>query len=351
MTEPRTPQAAATAVPFAGRAKRYLLASLCTCLLTGPVLAQAAEPRAQLQYQREPGAEACEDEESLRNSVIGRLGFNPFDPAAARVVRVAVRGAGEGLLAKVELLGSSGTVLGGREIPSSSRDCRELGASVELAVALAVDPVGASRPREPAAPPSVAAPPVAAPSSPSSPSSPTAPPPPSLASPALSASLAALAAVNALPSPTGGLALGLGARWGDFELDLEGATLLPRRADVAGGWLNASSLGMTLAPCLHQGPAIGCLAASAGMLRISGDGLSNPDRAQAGYVQLGARLGAQLRASANLSARATFFLDVPLSHTTVLVGRQPVWTTPAVALGLGVSVAWELQTDSGRQGQ
>jgi hypothetical protein len=54
-----------------------------------------ASPAAHLVYVRDPTASVCPDEESLRQAVRRRVGYDPFFPWAKTTVVVEITGKGE----------------------------------------------------------------------------------------------------------------------------------------------------------------------------------------------------------------------------------------------------------------
>ncbi|HSO34353.1 MAG TPA: hypothetical protein VLT33_17575, partial [Labilithrix sp.] len=133
---------------------------------TGP-----AHVEIEMRYQREAGAEACLSEAELRAAVAARLGYDPFvtkEGLDLLVVRVRRNGARiEGTVERTDRLRhqrGKPTTIG-----SGQTDCSELGASLAVAISIAVDPLSLGReapPPEPALaplPPPPAAPPAEAP--------------------------------------------------------------------------------------------------------------------------------------------------------------------------------------------
>ncbi|HVV49337.1 MAG TPA: hypothetical protein VHO06_06755, partial [Polyangia bacterium] len=60
--------------------------------LGAPARAQGGAARLRLDYARAEGATSCPDATAFAAAVAGRLGYEPFDPAAARRVRVGFGG-------------------------------------------------------------------------------------------------------------------------------------------------------------------------------------------------------------------------------------------------------------------
>ena len=103
-------------------------------------------PSVRLSYVLGRGAEQCPPEAALRRGVAARLGRDPFRAEGAQLVSIRVEATRAGLAATVEVRDAAGKAVGTRTVASSRRDCAELAAAVELAVAIAIDPLSFNRP-------------------------------------------------------------------------------------------------------------------------------------------------------------------------------------------------------------
>ena len=291
-----------------------------------------------LDYDRGPGAEACPDVSGFESIVRARVGHDPFvAPASVRARVRIVRKDGE-LIGTLEVDGSRA-----RAIRSASRDCDEIVASIALALAIRIDPSSlAPMP----APPIEQAPPAApeqkareagaditpapAPSTPS----------PTPQSFTLRSSIGALAAIGSGPQLTGGATLQLGVRSRDVSVGLEGRVDLPTDEGAAsGGRVRAGLLAGTLLPCLHHQVLLGCMLATVGVLRASGESVLESKSESIPVVAVGARLGVELPISGPFLVR--FHLDglAPLIRPTLRLDASPVWRAPAFSGALGAALA------------
>ena len=102
-------------------------------------LAAAAPRSARLSWAREPGAESCPELRTVQQEVAAHLGYEPFDENAALVIAARLAPDGPALLGTIEVSRGDGTPLGRRELRSSTGDCAELSAAMQLAIAIVID--------------------------------------------------------------------------------------------------------------------------------------------------------------------------------------------------------------------
>jgi hypothetical protein len=306
--------------------------------------APAERASVRLSYARSSGAEQCPDESVLRESVSTRLGYDPFDEKAPRLLTVVVRRSGDGLVARMELHDASGRVQGERDLHGSGTDCGELGTAMAIAVSLGIDPLSAT-----GAPPGAAPAPSPAPEPPPVPvtSLPPQPPPvpreepkpPPLPRPPVLVRLSAGSQVTWGISPAApaiGATLDGGIRRGLFSLDLEGAgdwapTTTPGSA--------SSSLYMvSLAPCVHFGLGLGCALGGVGSLEATGV-VTSPQTDHKALANLGLRLGVEVPFATRFYVQ--FHVDglAILTHETFIVDEKNIWsTTPPLSAALGLAL-------------
>jgi hypothetical protein len=339
----------AQAAPAARVALLFVAATLTVApAAAAPLPARPASVR--LSYARESGAERCPDEAVLRDSVSSRLGYDPFDPAAERTLRVVVRRTRGTLVAQIELLDASGHAQGERRLEGSSDDCVELGSAMAIAASLGIDPLAATAAPQ-ARPPSVP-PPVpheeqaAAPPPPAAPSSLPPVPPPAVASePTIPIrarfAVAGVAAIGVAPaSPAWGATFAAGFRRAWASVDLEGAADWAPTAERDGAGAKSALYMVSVVPCVHLGIGVGCALGGVGALAATGV-LNTPLSDHAFYADFGLRLGVEVPVTAHFFVQARVDALATLTHVTYTVDNgQPFWATPPVsaALGLGVGV-------------
>jgi len=320
--------------------------ALAILLFTGAVSVADAPRVVRLAFERQEGATGCPEETAIRAGVAARLGYEPFREKAADLVRVSIRPAGRGLEARIELVDGRGQVQATRRLTSRDRGCGELASSVELAVAIAVDPMGSpmgppmgphpsgeaavSRPRPGAASPPAAAVASAPPSRPAD------------EGPPLSwrAQVGLIGGWGSAPSLGVGLTFGGALEGQGWSVGLEGRADLPASKSLRAGEASAGLLVASLVPCLRFGVASACVLATGGARQVAGDGLESARHATAAYLAFGGRLAAALPISRKLALALHGDVTAPVTRIRLEVDDDVVWTSPTlvVALGLGLAV-------------
>jgi hypothetical protein len=99
------------------------------------VPAASAQDRssARLEYTV-PTAGSCPDEQSFRDIVAGRLGYDPFEDGAALTIEAAIAREETGFTGRVRAVRTDGSVAGQRTIDAPEQDCREMAASMAIAI-------------------------------------------------------------------------------------------------------------------------------------------------------------------------------------------------------------------------
>jgi hypothetical protein len=349
---------------------RFALLALFALLLAAPRLAwadpPAATPTARLDVTRGPGTSGCPTDEEIRNAVSGRLGYDPFQPDAKRLVSASIAREGKGLTVTVGLRNDAGRSAGSRVLSSAQNDCVELASAMTLAISIAIDPLAFTRaatpppappPTPPApvsAPPPVDAPPPTAPAPVAPPPAPPeaatpqlapTPPPPARSSPerassealAIQPSFGTVASVGAAPGVAFGLAGQLAVRRGAMSIGIEGRKDFPMFASTgSGGGVTTSLWLASLVPCVHRSFFAGCALGSAGALQGTGYGVDRPQSQTTPYAAAGARLAADFDADRPLSLQINVDFLATLTPTKLLLNGTTAWTTPPASGALGL---------------
>ena len=323
-------------------------------VLVGVEATARAAPRehatVRLSYARGRGADQCPDEGALRDAVSARLGYDPFDDHAPRLLVAEVHRSGRSLAGHVELQDASGTVQGRRDLRAEGNDCAELATAMSIAVSLGIDPLSALEPSPPPSPaaaepppaPSVPAPAVVVPPAPPSPSLPVEAPSPSVPV-HLRFGLGTMLSWGISPAiPSIGVAVDAGIRRGLWSLGLEGAGNWQTQTATDGASGVKSSLTLiSLVPCVHVSIALGCALGGVGSLAASGV-VSSPLSSSSLFADAGVRLGIEwpltrwLLVAVHADGLATF------THVTYHLDNQIPWSTPPVSGALGLGVVVEL---------
>jgi hypothetical protein len=311
--------------------------------------AAAQQPASvRLDYERKEGAGSCPDADLIATSVAERLGYEPFDSTAPDTMKVTIFKKERGLQAKIEMVGSDGKSKAERVLSSRRSDCSDLAATMALAIAIAIDPFHANAPQpandaRPAPPPEPA--PMPAPAPPAAkeraavPAAIIAAPPPPRASPVsprtpitARAGAGVTGGIGSAPVRNLGATISVGVRRANLSIDLEGRADLPASVPLRVGEVSTSLLVASLVPCVHWKSVAGCGLVTGGALRQVVDP----------YVALGARVALELRVASQLYLTAHADVSAPLVTTELRVGGDEFWTTPAIAIlvGLGLGFAF-----------
>lgn len=316
---------------------------LLACLLGGPAAGAAQPAQVRLLYSRGEGAALCPDEQSLRESVAARLGYDPFAEKAETTVAATLTGDSHGLRAHVELLDVRGRVTGSRLLTTARKDCQELSATMALAICIAIDPLVLSRPPPeadpgPSAPLPHAEPCPACPACPKPmPGSAPVPAPPSW--PVLFRVGAGLQAdLGAVPTLVSlGVVVQAQLRYRAFALALEGRVdpyLGSARVGMGGGVGATLVLGL-VAPCARYRFVGFCAVLGLGALQGRSVDLAFPNQASTFYAQAGARLSFEVPLHRRLALDLHLDGATPLTRTTLTVDGAEAWSTPALSGALG----------------
>lgn len=333
---------------------RLLLFAACS-LAVGKTHATEAIPKTARLVYTSADVSGCPDEETMKNTVSARLGYDPFKPDPEHIVTAAITREGKGLRGHVQLQDRAFTVKGTRSLASNEDDCAELASSLALAISIAIDPRSANRPAPlpPTAstlPPQIAPPAAGAPSAPAAPlaaaaplataaTSEEAPPREHGPAPGLRMGMDASVSFGATPGTSFAPALFAGVGFGRLSLDAEGTAHLAGSANAAsGGSVTASLLVASFAPCFHAGIAVGCALVGIGRLSGSGDGVDEPASGASTYANAGGRVGAEVPLSGRFSVRIHGDLLFPLVSTKLRLRGVEVWETPPVTAALGAGL-------------
>jgi hypothetical protein len=323
--------------------------------LLGTMLAGAAVARGdeigltpiRLSYERRSGAESCPDEEQLREAITTRLGSDPFSDEGKRTLEIIVSKQGDGLEARIGLIGADGVTRGQRDLVSKSRECRDLSTVLVLTAAMALDPLAARASEGPTGPmpSSVVLAGNPAPASEVEGIASHAPAAQAATASGFEASLAVVGEVGSLSAPSVGLTLGVGYAWSLFSLSLEAQGFLPvheqlisETPGVASGSVSSSQITGTLVPCLSRWHLGICGLVSGGVTRVTASGIVPAGTHALPYFALGARVYGGLPLWDWLEARVLLDVQAPLTQTSIVLDTTTTWTAAPVSGGAALAL-------------
>ncbi len=337
--------------------------------------AENVRETARLAYSVAGNAAGCPDEESFRNLVTARLGYDPFEPDGKHVAVVEITREAGRLRVQARVTRQGQREPGVRELTGGLGQCEALTSALATAVAIALDPVRGMQgpaavvpppqaPSPPQAPPPQALPPAVAPplveeASPARPIVASTPParssapplPPPLPSPPPSyrvsffAAAGGLVSVAAAPTVTLGGELGAGLRVRAFSLEaaLRAETTPGSSLLSSGERVDVTLITAGLFPCGHLGGWFGCALFRGGAVQGRALDVLAPLRKTSPFAAAGLRAGYALQIAGPVAVRAAIEAALPLTRTALIIDHFPVWTAPMVSGGvdLGVLVAFQ----------
>ena len=302
----------------------------------------APEPSFALVYQAPDGA-GCPTDEAVRAAVAAELGYDPWDPiddgASPRIV-VAIRSVRDRARGRIEMRARDGKRLGARELEGAS--CAELTPALELAIAVAIDPLRAGARPAPATETPAAVPSLTPPLAPLV----VVVAPPRRAryvdEVRLRVAFGVQGTVDAAPGPTFGFMgrVGFGARRWLAAIELRGD--LPGSADVDGGRVSASTMAAFLVPCVYHHIVAFCALGGGGGQEVAGSGYLSSRSSWVPYAAVGARVEVELPVSAAMSVLIHVDVMAPLTRTELYVGTerpQRVYRSSPISNSFGVALS------------
>ena len=299
-----------------------------------------------LDYQRDASASSCPEEGTTRDAVAARLGRRPFSNDAARTIFVRLTASGTGFSVDITVENELGAIEGSRTLQTEHSDCGELAAAMQLALAIAVDPMHGSA-LAPPPPPTPS--PLPSPSPSMQPAAIVAPPPPLVPSPTL-----AEAPSRHLVGVGAGLGVGSGAmpsfaatihyqrRSPTAMWSLEARGELPTEHSTPPGKIRTTHLSAALLGCLTSGAWDFCAMGRLGVFRASGSNFEQSLSAQTPYGALGPRLGWNYGLSDTSRIEVVGEVLARVTNTELTVDERVVWESSAFEMALGARYVWEL---------
>ncbi|MCU1277669.1 MAG: hypothetical protein JWM53_1215 [bacterium] len=316
--------------------------TLAAVLAVASSAARAApEPIFALAYLA-PADAGCPSEGAVRAGVDEELGYNPWDPVddggSPRIV-VEIHAAHGRVRGRIEMRARGGNRLGARELEAAT--CGELTPALELAIAVAIDPLRAGARPVPSTPALVTATVASAPIAPLV-----------VARPPVHSGFAdevrlrvafgMQGSVDAAPGPAFGFMgrVGFAVRRWSLAIELRGD--LPGGANVDGGRVTASTMAAFLVPCVYHHTVGFCALGGAGGQEVAGSGFLAARSSWVPYAALGGRIEVELPVSRVMSVLLHVDVMAPLTRAELYVGTerpQRVYRSSAISNSFGVALS------------
>lgn len=290
-----------------------------------------------LDYRRDASASSCPDEASTGAAVAARLGRLPFSQNAARTIFVRLTAAGDGFSVDITIENQTGAIEGRRTLRSEHSDCSELAAAMQLALAIAIDPMHASAytrapvpaPPEPKAQIAVqtapAGPPIA---------------PKKLRQHFLGVGAGLGAGSGAMPSLAATFQYQRRTPRSMWSLEARGE--LPTEHSTPPGQIRTTHLSAALLACLPRRRWDVCAMGRLGVFRASGSGYEESLMVQTPYAALGPRLAWHYRLDDKTRIELTGEVLARATTTTLTVDEQVVWESSVFEAAFGARYVWEI---------
>ncbi|WP_441288396.1 hypothetical protein ACSRUE_41595 [Sorangium sp. KYC3313] len=337
------------------------MAAATVLLGAGDARAAPDAPRAAMRIEvvRGPGAESCPGDAFLRAEVARRLGADPFQDDAPRVLTVRIAQEGPELTALLALRDREGDTRWADGFGTRS-GCEELLSGVALAIVARVlsarepasppaEPSPLAEPSPPAAPPPQAHRAAPEPPRPAEPSQASFRPEAALAPPErlrLEAGLGATLGLGITPGMAAGMTLSAGARWSEWSVAVEGRGFVALAQEVEAVPVGTRAFTAATVACYRGRLLFGCGLATLGAVRFTPrDPWTMRSRSDV-LFGFGARLGAEWPLSGRWSvlgyAEATWIVDDAGLRRRPYDRATPgavFWTSPPLGgvFGLGIT--------------
>ncbi|HET7544844.1 MAG TPA: hypothetical protein VFK05_33485 [Polyangiaceae bacterium] len=324
-----------------------------------------------LVYVRSQAASDCPGQSALEDAVAARLGYEAFSPWGDQTIIATISPDHGGLLARAELIDHDGVAQGSRQVRVRRSDCKELIATLALAISITLDRtlVAATSSESPQVDEqSVSAPPAndsrvseqrserTAPSAPTDQPATEQPEPPRAVlanetaaqqtrprqptAAALYAQAGAFGAFALVPAATLGVRIGAGLSRGPFSGWLAGMATFPR-AETATQYseVRIKLLSSELALCGELlRPFSLCSLTLLGAMRGEGVGVSAPKKESSFYASAGARGLFFLPLGSAFALLGNADLSAVLTRPTFQLEGVDVWRPAALAFAAGLGL-------------
>lgn len=323
------------------------------------------KPEAVLVFKSATQHPSCPTERELRDAVVSRLGYDPFVVTSSRRVTVSLSEKDRvvtGVVAQVD--GAQPPVM--REFSTSAADCAELGESLAVSIALALNPLGATSEPSAAASAPEASEPSATPDSPPPMArrpAPESPPrkdrletPAELApgEPRVSLEFAPSVSLGRAPSASFGARVGVMAEFATQRGSPRGsawalgaevlAESTPGFIAVGQEKVSVQVGALGVVGC-HRAPrhlvcALGSIGVAQGEADDQAGQLVSAGPRRTLIAAVGGRVGVPLQLGERLALEPALDVFANVVKTQLLVDDTPIWTAPAVGGSFGLGLRW-----------
>ncbi|CAN5846812.1 hypothetical protein BH11MYX4_BH11MYX4_29360 [soil metagenome] len=307
--------------------------------VASPALAGDDLATAQLTYiANSDAAGRCPDEESFRNQIAARLGYQPFTTSGRHRVAVSLAAARGRVHGRAEVTRAGQTTPGVRELDDKIDNCEALASALATTVAIALDPVRGLAP----APEPVASPPLPPPPPHDDRDrgpEPVAPAPPEPRAPPrpirFFAGAGGVFSLGVAPGTAIGAEAAVGARREAFSLEISARieTMTESERLATGDRVEATVLSGALAPCGQLGVFVGCIFGRAGAFQGRAPDVVNPSLGTTVFGAVGLRAGVRFVVWRWISLEALAEAGLPLVRTSLRIGADNAWTAPPAFFG------------------
>lgn len=309
-----------------------------------PLAAQPL-PTAALRYERDASAMSCPDREVLTRGVAARLGRDAFRMDSDRSLVVRIAASGSGFRADVKVYDDSGAETGSRQLSTEASDCAELLSALELAIAIAIDPLyNMPKPPSEALPPAptfVSPEPAFVTPAPSGP--PPAPPPAPVGPVAASLGAGLHVAGSAEPDSTLGVTAHYQERREVLAWAVEGRLDLPSEVpSVAGGTIMTQLASASGLLCMGSSSLDVCGLLSLGILRSEGHSYVDSRSVTTPYGAVGGRLAYRIPLQDFFALEVGADLLARLQRTTLVVDDKVAWESAPYEFSFGLRGSWRI---------
>lgn len=314
---------------------------------------RACAAAARLEYARTHAAAECPDEATFRKEVSQRLGYDPFFPAADRMVSVEIDVVDGHTQARIVVVDDHGFERGSQTLDGSrgpiASTCTDLVRAAALAVSVVMDslatknaPVVEVEPPPPPPPPPSFHDDVAPVVTVSAPRNEAPRVTPSRTPTELTLAPQIWGGYGQWPLATFGVGGAIGVRRGRFAIAAEGRWDAPSTLTIgSSGDVQLQRATGSLVPCIDVSLVSFCAVGSFGATWASGETVANPQGASAFYAAFGGRVGLSFPLSRAVRVGVVADAEGIATPMHVIVGSQHFDSGP-VAFSIGTNMSWSI---------